>query len=85
MPFGNTKGSDKTSLNEKSKLLTYRFKSEGFNLHPWRKTLGTRLCFSRLSETLRAQRGRGKGTGRMVYPIHLSPPLRVCPFEWFHK
>ena len=43
VPFGDMNGSDKTSLNEKSKLLPYRLKSEGFNLHPWRKTLGTRL------------------------------------------
>ena len=27
VPFGNTKGSDRTPLNEKSKLLTYRLKS----------------------------------------------------------
>ena len=37
--FGSTNGSDRILLNEKAKSLTYRLKSKGLKLQPWRTPL----------------------------------------------
>ena len=40
MPFGKTKGSVKVLSNEKSKQsLSYRLKSNGLQMQPWRTSL----------------------------------------------
>ena len=36
MPFGSINGSDRTLLKEKAKSLTYRLKSKGLKIQPWR-------------------------------------------------
>ena len=39
MPFGSTNGSDRILLNEKAESLTYRLKSKGLKMQPWRTPL----------------------------------------------
>ena len=42
MPFGSINGSDRTLLKEKAKSLTYRLKSKGLKIQPWRTPLAYR-------------------------------------------
>ena len=42
MPFGSMNGSDRTLLKERAKSLTYRLKSKGLKIHPWRTPLAYR-------------------------------------------
>ena len=54
MPFGNTKGSDKTLSNENARSLRYKLKSRGLKMQPCRTLLPYRkelvLLFPILTE-----------------------------------